>query len=236
FSPYSTYVGLNVPKGDEAREMLLTDVPHTFEVVTVDEKGNAKPTDNLRVAIYKINWRWWWETSADNLSNFNSDQYQEKVFEKTVNTGANGKASFEFELKYPDWGRYLVRVEDPKGLHATAQTIYIDWPGWAGKSRKNDPSAATMLMFSTDKETYQVGETATVIFPSSEGGRALVTIENGNEVLQSIWVKASQGETKFQIPITELFAPNVYINISLLQPHASTLNDSPIRLYGIVPI
>lgn len=236
FSPYTTYVGLNVPKGDKARGMLLTDTPHNFEVATVDEKGNAKPTDNLKVAIYKINWRWWWETSADNLSNFNSDQYQEKVFEKTISTGSNGKGSFSFELKYPDWGRYLVRVEDPKGLHATAQTIYIDWPGWAGKSRKNDPSAATMLMFSTDKETYHVGETATVTFPSSEGGRALVTVENGNEVLQSIWVKASQGETKFQIPITELFAPNVYINISLLQPHASTLNDSPIRLYGIVPI
>lgn len=236
FSPYSTYVGLNVPKGDEARGMLLTDVPQTFEIVTVDEKGGVKPTDNLKVTIYKINWRWWWETSADNLSNFNSDQYQEKVFEKTVNTGANGKASFEFELKYPDWGRYLVRVEDPKGLHATAQTIYIDWPGWAGKSRKNDPSAATMLLFSTDKETYNVGETATVTFPSSEGGRALVTLENGNDVLQSLWVKTTNGETKFQIPITERFAPNVYINISLLQPHANTLNDSPIRLYGIVPI
>src|SRR5690606_27702622 len=154
----------------------------------------------------------------------------------TINTGPDGKGSFEFELKYPDWGRYLVRVEDPKGLHATAQTIYMDWPGWAGKSQKNDPTAATMLLFSTDKETYNVGETATVTFPSSEGGRALVTIENGTEVLQSIWVKTINGETKFQIPITQLFAPNVYINISLLQPHASTLNDSPIRLYGIVPI
>lgn len=236
FSPYSTYVGLNVPKGDEARGMLLTDVPHNFEVVTVDEKGNAKPTDNLKVTIYKINWRWWWETSQDNLSSFSSDRYQEKVFEKTINTASNGKGSFQFELKYPDWGRYLVRVEDPKGMHATAQTIYMDWPGWAGKSRKTDPSAATMLLFSTDKETYNVGETATVTFPSSEGGRALVTIENGNEVLESIWVKTINGETKFQIPITELFAPNVYINISLLQPHANTLNDSPIRLYGIVPI
>ncbi|HUH45705.1 MAG TPA: alpha-2-macroglobulin family protein, partial [Arenibacter sp.] len=236
FSPYNTYVGLNVPKGDEARGMLLTDVPHNFEVVTVDEKGNAKPADNLKVAIYKINWRWWWDTSADNLSNFNSDQYQEKVFEKTISTGSNGKGSFQFELKYPDWGRYLVRVEDPRGTHATAQTIYMDWPGWAGKSRKTDPSAATMLVFSTDKETYNVGETATVTFPSSEGGRALVTVENGNEVLQSIWVKTVKGETKFQLPITEVFTTNVYINISLLQPHASTLNDSPIRLYGIVPI
>jgi hypothetical protein len=31
-------------------------------------------------------------------------------------------------------------------------------------------------------------------------------------------------------------APNVYFNITLLQPHASTKNDLPIRMYGIVPI
>jgi uncharacterized protein YfaS (alpha-2-macroglobulin family) len=236
FSPYKTYVGLNVPKGDKTRGMLLTDQPHKFEVVTVDKMGNAKAADNLKVAIYKVSWRWWWETSADNLSNFSNSEYQEKVFEKTLNTNSSGKGSFDFELKYPDWGRYLVRVEDPTGGHATGKTIYIDWPGWAGKSMKNDPSAATMLMFSTDKEVYKVGETATVTFPGSEGGRALVSIENGSEVLHSLWVESEKGETKFEIPITELYTPNVYINISLLQPHASTLNDSPIRMYGVVPI
>ncbi|MCK0147512.1 MG2 domain-containing protein [Arenibacter sp. F26102] len=236
FSPFNTYVGLNVPKGDKLRGMLLTDQPHKFEVVTVDEMGFAKAANNLKVTIYKVNWRWWWETSADNLSNFSSSEYQEKVLEQNISTNTSGKASFNFELKYPDWGRYLVRVDDPMGGHATGKTIYVDWPGWAGKSMKNDPSAATMLMFSTDKEVYKVGETATVTFPSSQGGRALVTIENGSEVLHSLWVESEKGETKFEIPITELYTPNVYINISLLQPHASTLNDSPIRMYGVVPI
>ena len=30
--------------------------------------------------------------------------------------------------------------------------------------------------------------------------------------------------------------PNVYVNVTLIQPHAQTINDLPIRLYGIVPI
>jgi len=158
------------------------------------------------------------------------------VYERTLITGADGKGSFKFELEYPEWGRYLVRVEDHTGGHATGKAVYIDWPGWAGKSRKGDPSAATMLVLSTDKETYNVGETATVTFPSSEGGRALVTVENGTEVLESLWVETAKGETKFELPIKELYAPNVFIHISLLQPHASTLNDNPIRLYGVVPV
>ncbi|SHI67193.1 hypothetical protein SAMN04487911_104133 [Arenibacter nanhaiticus] len=235
-SPYSTYVGLNAPKGDEKRGMLLTDVPQKFEVVTVDEQGNPKATENLKASVYKVQWRWWWETNNENLSSFNSDNYREKVFEKNLSTDAKGKAEFTFTLKYPEWGRYLVRIEDEKGKHATGQTIYVDWPGWAGKSRKNDPSAATMLVFSTDKESYKVGEKAIVTLPSSQGGRALVTLENGTEVLHSLWVDTQNGETKFEIPITEAHTPNVYLSISLLQPHATTLNDSPIRMYGVVPI
>lgn len=236
YSPFNTYVGLNVPKGDKNRGMLLTDVQHKFEVVTVDENGKPKASNNLKVSILKVSWRWWWDTTSDNLSSYSSSEYREKVFEETISTNSTGKGSFNFELKYPDWGRYLVLVEDANGGHATGRTVYIDWPGWAGKSRKNDPSAATMLQFSTDKENYNVGEKATVTFPSSEGGRALVTVENGSEVIESLWVETTKGETKFQLPITELFTPNIYINIALLQPHASTLNDAPIRLYGVVGV
>jgi len=236
YSPYNTYIGLNAPKGDKTRGMLLTDVKHKFEVVSVDENGRAKAAKNLKVSVFKVSWRWWWDTSADNLSSYSSSQYRDLLFEKTISTNSSGKGSFDFELKYPDWGRYLVRVEDPNGGHAAGKAVYIDWPGWAGKSRKGDPSAATMLNFSTDKEKYNVGETATVTFPSSFGGRALVTVENGSEVLESMWVETVEGETKFQLPITELYTPNVFINISSLQPHASTKNDSPIRMYGVTGI
>ena len=31
-------------------------------------------------------------------------------------------------------------------------------------------------------------------------------------------------------------APTVYAHVSLIQPHAQTDNDLPIRMYGIVPI
>ncbi|MEZ4781681.1 MAG: hypothetical protein R2816_08990 [Flavobacteriaceae bacterium] len=48
--------------------------------------------------------------------------------------------------------------------------------------------------------------------------------------------KNSKGETTVSIPITKEMTPNVYINISLLQPHAVTENDLPIRLYGVIPI
>src|SRR3546814_19023939 len=31
-------------------------------------------------------------------------------------------------------------------------------------------------------------------------------------------------------------APNVFVNVTLLQPHQQTANDLPIRMYGVIPL
>ncbi|TGD58407.1 alpha-2-macroglobulin family protein [Flavobacterium humi] len=235
YSPYKTYVGLKLPALTKYG-MLETRTNNTFDIVTVDENGRPKPVKNLEVKVFKVEWRWWWDASNDNVSNYNSSDATTSYKTFRVNTDANGKASVRFALSDEEWGRYMIRVTDPNDGHATAQTVNIDWPVWSGKTRNTDASTANMLVFSTDKKEYAVGEKAQVSFPSSEGGRALISIENGAKVVQSLWAKTTKGETKVSIPITAAMAPNVYFNITLLQPHASTKNDSPIRMYGILPI
>ena len=87
------------------------------------------------------------------------------------------------------------------------------------------------------KDSYEIGETATAIIPAAAGGRALVSIENGSTVLRQEWIEVSNGgDTKYTFKITPEMTPNVYLHISLLQPHAQTVNDLPIRMYGVVPV
>ena len=235
YSPYKTYVGIKSPEPNKYG-MLETRTNNRFEIVTVDENGKPKSVRNLEVKVFKVEWRWWWDASSDNLSNYNSSNATTSYKTFIVNTDSNGKGYVQFSLTDEEWGRYLVRVSDNTDGHATALTVNIDWPIWSGKTRNTDASTANMLVFSTDKKNYAVGEKAQISFPSSEGGRALISIENGSKVVQTIWAKTQKGETKVQVPITSAMAPNVYFNITLLQPHASTKNDSPIRMYGIVPI
>nr|WP_255673669.1 MG2 domain-containing protein [Flavobacterium sp. JAS] len=235
YSPYKTYVGIKSPEPNKYG-MLETRTNNRFEVATVDENGRPKSVRNLEVKVYKVEWRWWWDASTDNLSNYNSSNATTSYKTFIINTDANGKGGFRFALSDEEWGRYLIRVSDNPNGHATALTVNIDWPIWSGKTRNRDASTANMLVFSTDKKNYAVGEKAQISFPSSEGGRALISIENGSKVVQTIWAKTQKGETKVEVPITAAMAPNVYFNITLLQPHASTKNDSPIRMYGIVPI
>lgn len=235
YSPYDTYVGIKLPEPNKYG-MLETRKNNRFEVVTVDENGHPKSVRNLEVRVYKVEWRWWWDASYDNLSNFSSSNATTSFKNFYVNTDASGKGSFQFAVTDEEWGRYLVRVQDGDDGHATAQTVLIDWPMWSGKTKNTDATTANMLVFSTDKKNYAVGEVAKLSFPSSQGGRALISIENGSRVVQTVWTQTTKGETKVEVPITSAMAPNVYFNITLLQPHASTKNDSPIRMYGIIPI
>ena len=91
-----------------------------------------------------------------------------------------------------------------------------------------------MLSFSMDKSKYEVGETATVYLPKSAGGRVLLSIENGSRVISRNWVMTSNsGETAYKLKVTKEMAPNFYVHATMLQPHSQTINDQPIRMYGI---
>lgn len=234
YAPYNSFVGLKSPEGNRYGSF-FTDENQTFDVVTVDAKGNPVKRENLEVKVYKIEWRWWWNSSYDNLSSYVSSNYHRSYLDKKVTTDANGKGKFTLNIPENERGRYLIRITDPESGHATGRTAYF-YKNWYQNSPDTDKEAAKMLVFSADKENYNVGETAKITFPSGTQGRALVSIENGSEVLSYKWVVTTQGETTVNIPITAEMAPNVFVNISLLQPHATTANDLPIRLFGVIPI
>ena len=234
FSPYTSYVGLNLNMKDNSNS-IETDENHTFNIVTLNADGKTVDCDNLEYKIYKLNWSWWWEKNETFANYVNKTSYQ-PVAHGTLKT-MNGKASFNFMLKYPNWGRYLIYVKNNNSGHATGAVVYIDWPEWRGRSDKSDPDNIKMLTFSTDKTSYEVVENITVIIPASGGGTALVALENGSTVLNRTRVAlAEKGDTKYTFKATEDMAPNFYIHISLLQPHAQTVNDLPIRMYGIMPV
>ncbi len=235
YAPFKTFVGLKLPEGDK-RGMLLTDTTHRVEVVTCDAGGKPVQVKNLKAAVYKVSWRWWWNASDNDMATSFGSAYTEPVTETYLNTDGSGRGSFHFRIDYPEWGRYFVRVWDPAGGAAAGKTAYVDWPGWAGQAQREFPGAASLLTFTSDKTTYQAGETATVVFPSSGQGRALLSIESGSEIVHASWVETLQGQTSYSFMVTPEMAPNVYVHITLVQPHAQTLNDAPMRLYGIIPL
>ena len=131
-----------------------------------------------------------------------------------------------------------MRACDLDGGHCTGRVFYIDWPSWAGAARDQSGPAANMLMLTSDKQEYKVGETATVQLPEAAQGRALLTLENGSAILEHRWIEAEarQARNRVSIPITAGMAPNIYVAVTMVQPHAGKDNDRPIRLYGVIPL
>lgn len=234
YSPYRSYVGLKLPDGEKPFDYLLAGKKHALQIVNVDNRGNLLTgSTDVDVEFYRIQWRWWWDNNGDNLSNFTQNQYNKLLKKETVHL-TNGRANWQFGTSENEWGRYLILVKDLKSGHTAGSSFYIEDAYW--QTHSDDQTAAAMLSFKPDKEKYNVGDQVTLTIPSSKGGRALVSIENGSKVLQSFWEETQQGQTVVKFKADASMSPNVYATVSLLQPHSQTINDLPIRMYGSVPI
>ena len=111
------------------------------------------------------------------------------LIQKAMISTKDGRGQWQFEIKYPEWGRYLVRACDLDGGHCTGRVFYIDWPSWAGAQRDQSGPSANILTLTSDKQEYQVGETAIVQLPEASQGRALLTLENGSGILEQRWLE-----------------------------------------------
>jgi alpha-2-macroglobulin len=235
YSPYRSYVGIQLPEGEKSSGILYTGREHQIRIATVNAKGQPVSKNRIKAEVYKLSWRWWWDQYEDELANFTASDYNKPIFTTDMSTD-NGEGSFAFSVKEDDWGRYLIRVSDPEGGHSTAAIAYFDSPGWMERSGSDNRIVASLLQFTSDKQRYGPKEEAVVNIPSPKGGRALITIETGSKILQAHWLETEKGNTKFKFTIDREMAPSAYVHVSLLQPHGQVANDLPIRLYGVIPI
>ncbi|RYD79203.1 MAG: hypothetical protein EOP53_10000, partial [Sphingobacteriales bacterium] len=189
----------------------------------------------VKVELYKVEWKFWWDKTDDNLSSYSESDYRTPIQNAEI-TLNNGVGSWKLRVNYPEWGRYLLRVTDMEGGHSSGKIFYMDWPDWAGRPQREGGGDAAMLSFTTDKPRYKVGKEVKLSIPTGKQGRALISVESGSRVIEAHWLKVKEGQTNFTFKTTREMLPNTYVHITLVQPHGQINNDLPIRMYGIVPI
>ncbi|KIO75387.1 membrane protein [Pedobacter lusitanus] len=234
---FTNYYGIKAPEGEKLSGMLMTGKDHNFSIVNVDRNGKLlSGSKTVQVELYKVQWRWWWEQDTQNsFANFTQNEYN-KLIRKGNVVLQNGKGNWTLHIDEPEWGRYLVLVRDAEGGHVTGKAVYVDWPGWAQREQSANPTEASMLSFTANKTKFKVGEDIVLTIPTGENGRALISLENGSRVLKTFWTDTKKGQTQFKFKAEKNMAPNIFANITLLQPHAQTVNDLPIRMYGVIPL
>lgn len=238
YSPYRRYAGFKFPESkDRYREdMLYTDTEHTVDLLLLTPDGKLfSENAELTVSLYKLRWRWWWESDAYTDAAYNSDVSAKLVTNSKAKI-KNGRGAWKFNIKDEDWGRYLLVVKDEKEGHSSSGVVYVDTNYWASRGSGDTNGSATMLMLTAGKSKYFPGETAEVTFPASSNSAAFITVEKNGKILEQKWIRTKEGTNSYKIPVTEGMTPNIYVHVSLLQEYKQTSNSLPIRLYGIIPI
>ncbi len=234
-SPCANYIGVALPETrSKYGHYYDTGKDWRFDVAVVRENGSLNPsTISLDYALYKLNSYWWWSSEdAYDLMRYASGNYKRPVQNGTLS--CNGKTSLTFNISDDDWGNYLLVVDDRTSNSRFAKVICFDWG--SGSIHSNSASGApAQLSMSATKDSYNVGENIVVTFPANEKAKALVTVEANDKVLQSMYLDKLGTEGKVEIKATEEMIPNVYVYVSLIQPHDAD-NDMPVRMYGVVPV
>ncbi len=179
-------------------------LPLGFDLLSVDWDKNPI-SQPLNVAFEKIRW----ERSDGLFGDFNFKPIYTPVDSRTISSGANGKASVTFTP--PDAGTYVLDVTSGK-----AHTQTIIWvTGGENAEWPNLPFQQIQITANQDK--YKAGETAEVFIPNPFNAPVLALLTTERSTFKSVDVVTIPASGyKFNLPLSDDSAPNVYVSATLL--------------------
>ncbi len=140
YAPYPAFVGINFPGLKGKDRILFTDADNQVKIVTVDPDGNPVSSE-VEMTVYKISYRWWWESDQEDLASYVSNDSYKPVITKKIRT-SGGEGSFSFNIGRNDWGRYLIRATSARrSFHREDTSCRLAMGIWdEGKYRRSYPS------------------------------------------------------------------------------------------------
>ena len=131
----------------------------------------------------------------------------------TLTTDGHGIA--EKSLTITDGGQYRLSIRLADGTYETTRTIYVSGAGLTQpKESQHD------LAIFSDKETYKVGDTAqfTIASPySGTGVHALVTIEQGSNILDARVIDITNPKQTLALPIARVEVPGYTVHATVVR-------------------
>ncbi len=231
YDPYMQYVGIEKLTSKYGYFSVNSSV--SMGVVLLSKEGNLQKKQTLRYRIYQNKTYWWWEFQrrSENKLSYKQDNTTTLIKEGEIVTDSK-PVFLTFSPEFA--GVYFVEILAPgKQSHVASQFFNVS--NWGDNVSGGDNGAISVR---SEKSSYAVGEKATIEFPAPPGSKVLVSIEKGDNVLETFWYampkNAAEGRVVF--PVTKEMVPNVYASISVIQPHQQTINDLPVRLFGITSI
>lgn len=189
--------------------------PANVEIIAVDWDSKGIANQNIDVEVVERRWSSVQEEDASGRTTWTWEVEEIPVTTGSVTTDAQGKAIFTFAP--PNGGIFKTKItsRDSAGNEVVASTTmwvssseYVSW-------RQQNSNRIDLI---ADQTNYSVGDTAEILITSPFQGttEALVTVERGS-VLSVERVTMTSNSYVYKLPISEDFAPNVFVNVLLVK-------------------
>jgi alpha-2-macroglobulin len=186
-----------------------------IELIAVD--WESQPVPNQDIAIEVVERRW---SSVQEKDELGRTTWTWEVEEIPVTTGSvvtddRGQADYAFTP--PNGGIFKVKIstQDSAGNDViAATTLWVSSSQFVSWRQQN----SNRIDLIADQTDYQIGDTAEILITSPFQGtaEALITVERG-KVLTTDRVTMDSNSLVYQLPITEDYAPNVYVSALIVK-------------------
>ncbi|CAG5009775.1 Alpha-2-macroglobulin [Dyadobacter sp. CECT 9275] len=210
-----SYVGVNAP------------IP--VDIVGVTSKGTLKTGTTAKVEVVRLEYQTVVEKKNDQLR-YTSRKSEKIVYANNLSL-PQGKATLRYVPTVS--GQYEVRVRRQGAEYYTVAGFYAYGYGYTQYS-SFEVSNEGRVIIKADKEKYNSGETATVLFQTPFDGRLLVTVER-NHVLEQHIISTEKKAAELKLKLKDEHLPNVYVSATLIRPLDAS--DMPLTVaHGFMPL
>jgi hypothetical protein len=185
-----------------------------FNFISVDKDDKQINSFYATAKLVRYEWQTVLKKDYNNKYYYASEEKEFNEWEKEITI--NGPTKFNFMVSKS--GKYELRISK-KGSSDYERNIFYAY-GWGSSTAGSfevDKEGRVEIVF--DKEQYEPGDKAKVLFTCPFSGKLLVTLERGR-VYSYQYIDVNTRSAEIELPLNDELMPNVYVTATLFKKHS----------------
>jgi uncharacterized protein YfaS (alpha-2-macroglobulin family) len=186
----------------------------TFNLVAVDKEDKQINNFEARAKLVRYEWQTVLRRDYNNRYYYASEEKEIAEWEKDVKI--DGSTKFNFSVSRS--GKYELRISKKgSGDYEKYRFYAYGWGKSTAGSFEVDKEGRVEIVF--DKEQYEPGDKAKILFTCPFSGKLLVTLERGS-VYSYQYVDITSKSAELEVSLNDDHMPNVYVTATLFKQHS----------------
>lgn len=189
-----------------------------FNLVAVDKDDKQINNFSAVAKLVRYEWQTVLKKDYNNRYYYASEEKEFNEWEKDLSL--NGPTKFNVNVSRS--GKYELRISKKGDSNYEKTTFYAySWGTSTAGSFEVDKEGKVEIVF--DKEQYEPGEKAKVLFTCPFSGKLLVTLERSN-VYEYQYIDVTSRSAELNLSLDDEHMPNVYVTATLFKKHSKDDN------------